>query len=310
MSDKTLIDHFSGQGNTLVINRQFIRFMNNNVSGGLFLSQVIYWSSRTKNLDGWFYKTYDQWFDEIMVKEHTIKKSVEYLKSVGVLETKVKKINGVPTLHYRFLSEEFSKIFTSFLQECSKVPVNKNGKCEIPETPLESENSQFGKREFSETTTNTKNTNNTLLPVHGSKCVGSVGFSINGSAITNKCMFDRFVVQACDKLHDCLKAKRRIMRRYKPREWQREMAALLKEIDLNRKEFMKIFKWYCQNIGGEYVPDARSAAAFREKFDGIVAAMQRDEKQKAKENRINGYEPPPKAKVKRVVNAEDVALDF
>lgn len=34
------------------------------VSSGIMLSQAIYWSSRTRDPDGWFWKSQKEWFDE------------------------------------------------------------------------------------------------------------------------------------------------------------------------------------------------------------------------------------------------------
>ena len=48
-----LIKATSGQANILTIPRPYIEFMGS-LDGGLFLSQLIYWSDRGGQDDGWF----------------------------------------------------------------------------------------------------------------------------------------------------------------------------------------------------------------------------------------------------------------
>jgi len=109
-----IIKAFSGQANILTIPRQFVDYMGN-LDGALFLSQVLYWSDRGR--DGWFYKTYAEWQEEICLSEYEVKKAVKKLVDLGVLETQVRKANGNPTVHYRLDFDVFSESFLNFLQK-------------------------------------------------------------------------------------------------------------------------------------------------------------------------------------------------
>ena len=109
-----LIKAFSGQANILTIPRPFVDFMGN-LDGALFLSQVLYWSDRGR--DGWFYKTYAEWQEEICLSEYEVKKAVKKLVDLGVLETQVRKANGNPTVHYHLDFDAFSESFLNFLQK-------------------------------------------------------------------------------------------------------------------------------------------------------------------------------------------------
>lgn len=107
-----LIKATSGQANVLSIPRPYIKYMGS-LDGGLFLSQLIYWSDR--GTDGWFYKTYAEWEDELTLSKYEVSKQVKILKEKGVLETKIKKANGAPTVYYRFSFDEFQKTIVKFL---------------------------------------------------------------------------------------------------------------------------------------------------------------------------------------------------
>ena len=66
-------------------------------SGGVFLSQALYWSKRTTAPDRWFYKTADDWFDETFLtrrEQETVRKR---LTAINVLEEQKR---GVPAKLY------------------------------------------------------------------------------------------------------------------------------------------------------------------------------------------------------------------
>lgn len=109
-----LIKSLTGQANVLTVPRDFIDYMES-LDGALFLSQVIYWSDKGK--DGWFYKTYAEWKDEICLGRYEVERAVKTLKAKGFLETDIRKAAGAPTVHYRFRFVEFSESFCQFLAE-------------------------------------------------------------------------------------------------------------------------------------------------------------------------------------------------
>lgn len=113
---KLLISKMSGNENHLTVNTTFVHFMNS-LEGGVFLSQLVYWSDKTKRTDGYFYKTYEEWTNEICISKHAVMKNVSKLKDIGILETKVKKANGNPTLHYMLHYDRLCESIISFLQK-------------------------------------------------------------------------------------------------------------------------------------------------------------------------------------------------
>ncbi|WP_414756585.1 hypothetical protein [Anabaena sp. CCY 9910] len=52
---------------------------------GLFLSQAMYWDSRTDDPEGWFYKTYEQWTSETALSRYELDKIRHHLTSMNIL---------------------------------------------------------------------------------------------------------------------------------------------------------------------------------------------------------------------------------
>ena len=127
-----MIKSFMGQASILTIPKELIHYCEGDINSALLLSQLIYWQDKIKNKEGWIYKTYKDWEDEICLNEYHIRKARKYLESKGILETQIKKANGNPTVHYKLNIENFSE---SFLQNLKKricnisrnVPLNNEG---------------------------------------------------------------------------------------------------------------------------------------------------------------------------------------
>jgi hypothetical protein len=73
--------------------------MTGDINAALFLSQCIYWSDKVKNADGWFYKTAEEWKAETSLSYDQLKRALKNCK--GIVETKIKRANAAPTIHYR-----------------------------------------------------------------------------------------------------------------------------------------------------------------------------------------------------------------
>ena len=93
-----LIKSTCGQANVLTIPRLFID-ITGDINAALFLSQCIYWSDKVRNVDGWFYKTADEWKAETSLSYDQLKRALKNCK--GIVETKIKRANSAPTIHYR-----------------------------------------------------------------------------------------------------------------------------------------------------------------------------------------------------------------
>ncbi|MGJ5632536.1 hypothetical protein [Nostoc sp. CALU 1950] len=114
-------------GSTIAFHRVYATIAGS-ASAGLFLSQAMYWDLRTNDLQGWFYKTYEQWTLETALNRYELDKIRHHLTSINILETQLK---GSPArLYYRINH----KVLNNFLDAIKKGsftsirPKNKNTK--------------------------------------------------------------------------------------------------------------------------------------------------------------------------------------
>jgi hypothetical protein len=98
----TLIKSMSGQANILTIPRIYIS-ITGDINSALLLSQAVYWSDKTGNPEGWFYKSYPDWQEEIGLTQYQVKRAAVALQKLGVMETDLRKVNRAPTVHYLVL---------------------------------------------------------------------------------------------------------------------------------------------------------------------------------------------------------------
>src|SRR5690606_33376291 len=97
---KALIAQTSGQKNILTIPKIYVE-LTGNFTTALLLNQIVFYSDKSKRDDGYFYKTYKEWEEEVLLTERQVRHSVNKLKKMGLVETKVMKANGSPTVHYK-----------------------------------------------------------------------------------------------------------------------------------------------------------------------------------------------------------------
>ena len=83
----------------IAFNRDFVR-LGIGITGALFLSQLVYWSKRTK--DCWFYKTADEWEEETGMSRKEQETARKRLREAGILS---EKKQGIPAKLYFMLNE-------------------------------------------------------------------------------------------------------------------------------------------------------------------------------------------------------------
>lgn len=123
---KTILSRLIGNENVLSNNVLFIDFTGSHEKAQL-LSQMYYWSSRTKRKDGFFCKSYQEWFNEIRLKEHSVRRYVKQFKELGFLETKVCKFNGIPKLHYKINQDKLIEKLLTFCDSDNLHPLHGEG---------------------------------------------------------------------------------------------------------------------------------------------------------------------------------------
>jgi hypothetical protein len=114
-----LIEKKQGHNNMIAIPTALIGFCGERETAS-FLSQLIYWCDKGKSPDGYIYKPYHEWNRETGLSEYHVKKSANKLKSLGLLDTKKKRANGHPTIHYRLNRKALESAITNFLSNDSE----------------------------------------------------------------------------------------------------------------------------------------------------------------------------------------------
>ena len=69
------------------------------ISAALLLSQMWYWKDRTRDPDGWFYKTHREWEQETGLSRHKQDAARERLRELGLISERYKGMRRA--LHFR-----------------------------------------------------------------------------------------------------------------------------------------------------------------------------------------------------------------
>lgn len=86
-------------GSKVVAYRVIFARLVGSAAGGLLLGQALYWSERTTDASGWFWKTRQQWTDELGLTRREQEVARKRLRQLGILE---ERRRGVPAkLYYR-----------------------------------------------------------------------------------------------------------------------------------------------------------------------------------------------------------------
>lgn len=114
-SVKTLLKRLIGTENTINNNILFIDFAGS-IEKGQYLSQLYYWSARTKIPGGWIAKRHEEWFKEIRVKPHSIRRFSKEFNKRGFLEMKLKKFDNVTMPHYKLDQDSLIEQLITFCE--------------------------------------------------------------------------------------------------------------------------------------------------------------------------------------------------
>ena len=104
----------------------FVRLLHGDHPAAILLSQILFWSDRTQEPDGFFYKSYRDWQTETGLSETQVRRIINgdprvqstqlTLRDLGV-ETKLKKVKstGAPTLWYRINQARFLSVLNDWM---------------------------------------------------------------------------------------------------------------------------------------------------------------------------------------------------
>lgn len=121
----------------------FVHLLNSHAAAWL-LNQILYWSERTHDPDGWFYKSYADWEREGCLSRSQVERALRgdantqrprvTLSDLGV-ETEVRRApTGSPTMHYRLNKTLFLSQLAAFLEQHPFVEAQESDRsiCENP----------------------------------------------------------------------------------------------------------------------------------------------------------------------------------
>lgn len=89
-----LVSQFLGQQNNISVPVPLVRMLGD-YTAAAFVAQVTYWSDRTRDPEGWFWKTYEQWLEEMHLTNDQIRRCVKTAN--GLVEV---KRAGVPARNF------------------------------------------------------------------------------------------------------------------------------------------------------------------------------------------------------------------
>lgn len=106
-----LVEQVTGKQRFVMTPRLFIDLLDRDHNAAILLSRIIYWSQRASHPEGWFYKSYAEWYEETGFSEYQVHRVIygdprvktprRTLRDFGV-EVKTKRApGGSPTKHYR-----------------------------------------------------------------------------------------------------------------------------------------------------------------------------------------------------------------
>tara|TARA_R110000796_G_scaffold95459_2_gene200674 strand:+ start:14796 stop:15629 length:834 start_codon:yes stop_codon:yes gene_type:complete len=141
----------------IAFNRSFVD-LGVGITGALMLSQCVYWSTRTKNSDGWFYKSREEWMEETGLTRREQETARRRLCDKGYIEESKR---GVPCRVFFKLNRE--ALENDLLELAQKRPSSKAECAQLESTKAPS--SDGGKRPTNTESTAETTTENTQTPV-------------------------------------------------------------------------------------------------------------------------------------------------
>jgi hypothetical protein len=133
-----VVQAMSGQKNCIVIPGPYLDYFASDQQAfalAAVLNQLVFWTGKSSQDDGWFYKTHEELASELRgVSEDQVQRVVAKLRKKylpGVIEVSTRKVNGTPTNHYRIDGDKLiALIFPPVLENAE----SRNGKRESAES--------------------------------------------------------------------------------------------------------------------------------------------------------------------------------
>ncbi|MBU3845800.1 MAG: DNA-binding protein, partial [Candidatus Acinetobacter avistercoris] len=144
----------------IAFNKHYV-FIGCGVNGALMLSQLVYWTSRTKDTDGWIYKDHHEWTLETGLtrkEQHTARKA---LKDLGFISEKKRGVP--PRVYFRVERENLYKALIEYSETLTGSQLCHTEQLNVPNGAIECAvgNNQMCATEQSNVPKGASNTENT-----------------------------------------------------------------------------------------------------------------------------------------------------
>ncbi|SDY60064.1 DNA-binding protein [Acinetobacter kyonggiensis] len=108
----------------IAFNKHYV-FIGCGINGALMLSQLVYWTSRTKDNDGWIFKTHSDWTMETGLTRKEQETARKILKNLGFISERKK---GVPCkVFFRVERENLYKALIEYSETLTPSQLRKSG---------------------------------------------------------------------------------------------------------------------------------------------------------------------------------------
>lgn len=260
-----LVSEFSGQKNSVTIPRIYIKLCGGDFTTAAVLSQLVFWSSKGKRSDGYFWKSYEDIANELCEDEITVEQvryAVKKLKTLlcDCFFVEVRRANGITTNHYRFDQLIFLKKLQNLKQR--KSPDTVNGK--IPNQ----ENSRSGMGKFPDTVNGKipvpiTDTNHILT----TDPISTSGKDFPPAKTGKKFVYTDDDLRAANWIFGLIKNLSPNVKTPAFENWANEIRLMRERDGRSHKDICELFKWANQNEF--WASNILSPAKLREKWDQL-----------------------------------------
>lgn len=260
-----LVSEFSGQKNSVSIPRIYIKLCGGDFTTAAVLSQLVFWSSKGKRSDGYFWKSYEDIANELCEDEITVEQvryAVKKLKTLlcDCFFVEVRRANGITTNHYRFDQLIFLEKLQNLKQRKSLDTVN--GK--IPNR----ENSRSGMGKFPDTVNGkipvpVTDTNHILTTDPNS----TSGKDFPPAKTVKKFVYTDDDLRAANWIFGLIKNLSPNVKTPDFASWANEIRLMRERDGRSHKDICELFKWANQNEF--WASNILSPAKLREKWDQL-----------------------------------------
>lgn len=117
-----LLSQFSGQQAVITVPKIYYR-LTQNLNKALILNQIIFYSDKsTYCQDGWFYKSYAEWMNEVYLTERSLRYHFKDLVKDNLIEMRIAKVKGVRTPFFRPLMDNIMEAIKKLLEADTPPP--------------------------------------------------------------------------------------------------------------------------------------------------------------------------------------------